>query len=34
MAYYTQKVEDIEFRVQTRYQDLKKIGSGAQGVVM
>ena len=32
--YYTQTVENIEFRVQTKYQDLKKLGSGRQGVVI
>ena len=33
-SYYSQKVGDTEFTVQRRYQDLKIIGSGAQGVVI
>ena len=27
-------MDTIEFRVQTKYQDLKKLGSGRQGVVI
>ena len=33
-SYYTQKVGDSEFTVQTRYQDLEMIGHGAYGPVI
>ena len=32
-GFHTVRVGDTEFKVLSRYQDLRKIGSGAQGVV-
>ena len=32
-GFHTVRVDDTEFTVLSRYQDLLKIGSGAQGVV-
>ena len=33
-SYYTQMVEHTEFRIKSRYQDLQKISSGSQGIVI